>query len=89
MYYVSAPFTEANAEQPVRLTLRWENLTVVWQAASGSNSFVIGSFEALPHMNTAFNAGWLGPPDNPSPGGAFFLSVRGDEPAPASWELGR
>lgn len=73
LYHNSVPYGNVSQERPVRLVLLWENHTVVWAYGSGSNLRVIGTLEGSSRMNAAFNAGWLGPPDRPSPGGAFFF----------------
>lgn len=72
MYYFSSEYSRTKPGESVRLRLEWENRTVVWQAASGSDTQVFGSFAALPHMNAAFNVGTWGSPGNPYFGGAFF-----------------
>lgn len=73
LYYASIPYTDSGPSRPLRLVLEWQNRTVLWQYDSGGGMKSLGSFVALPSMNAAFNAGWLGPPDRPSPGGAFFF----------------
>jgi len=86
MYYSLIPL-RASQGQPVRLTLRWERRTIVWQYALGSTSYILGSLDGTSRMNAAFNAGWLGPPDNPFPGGALFFQfgVTSLAPIEGSW----
>ncbi|MDV3278356.1 MAG: hypothetical protein LYZ69_07825 [Nitrososphaerales archaeon] len=89
LYRVSAPYRGESPDQPLRLTLRWENHTVVWEYGSDAEPVVLGSFQASARMNVAFNAGWLGPPDKPSPGGAFFFQfgVTSLRPLNGAWAV--
>jgi hypothetical protein len=72
LYFVSRPFA-ASPDEQLQLTLGWQNHTVVWEYSIGGETDRLGAFEASARANAAFNAGWFGPPDNPSPGGAFFF----------------
>ena len=58
---------------PLRLALQWVNRSVLWTYDSGGGAATFASVPGGPQQNAAFNAGWMGPPDTPSPGGAFFF----------------
>ncbi len=73
MFFVSRPLSRAALEEQLQLTLRWQNHTVIWEYGLGGRTYQLGAFVASGRANSAFNAGWLGPPVNPSPGGAFFF----------------
>ena len=73
LLFYAAVTLPTQAALPIRLSLTWENRSVVWRYESGASSAVLGALSLPPHANAAFNAGWLGPPDQPSPGGAFFF----------------
>ncbi len=73
MFFISRPLMITNPGEQLQLTLRWQNHTVLWEYSVGGQTNQLGAFEASARANAAFNAGWLGPPDTPSPGGAFFF----------------
>jgi hypothetical protein len=73
MYFVSHSLPQSMLGKSLLLSMQWEDHTVVWVYRLDGETHQLGSFAAPVRENQDFNAGWLGPPDSPSLGGAFFF----------------
>jgi hypothetical protein len=72
MFFSSARLNSSVAED-FRLSMQWDNGTVLWYYGSHSEEQVLATFQAPRQDNHDFDAGWLGPSTTPSPGGFPFF----------------
>lgn len=71
MFFSSTPLDSVAGS--FRLSMRWDNGSLVWYYGTGSGERALAAFQAPRQENRDFDAGWLGPSTTPSRGGFPFF----------------
>ena len=73
LMYFSSSRLYTPLDSGFRLAVTWANGTALRSYSAVGNSLVFGTFRAASQENPDFDAGWLGIPGPPSPGGYLFF----------------